>query len=100
MAKAEQRAPQAAGANRRQALIAGLAVAAIGLHLLLRFGEQTGTAVGGFPVQELPLILCLIFGGLPLVGDLLIKLRRREFGSDLLARISHQENGIGLPCVS
>ncbi len=38
-----------------------------------------------------PIILCilaLILGGIPLVIDLLIKLFKREFGSDLLAGIS------------
>ncbi|WP_236622273.1 heavy metal translocating P-type ATPase [Novipirellula maiorica] len=39
-------------------------------------------------VAELPLLIALVFGGIPLVWELLVKLFRREFGSDLLAGIS------------
>ena len=80
--------PQGFGVSRRQGLIAGMAVAVIGLHLLLRFGVRPVAAVGGLRLDELPLILCLVFGGLPLVRDLLVKLLCREFGSDLLAGLS------------
>ncbi|MGE5755285.1 MAG: heavy metal translocating P-type ATPase [Planctomycetaceae bacterium] len=76
------------GASRRQALIAGFALAAIGLHLLLRFGGNAETSIGGPTTDQVPLVLCLVFGGVPLVGDLLVKLLRREFGSDLLAGLS------------
>jgi len=54
----------------------------------LRFGARTTAAIGVIPLHELPLIFCLIFGGLPLLGDLVIKMLRREFGSDLLAGLS------------
>ncbi|HMB02873.1 MAG TPA: HAD-IC family P-type ATPase, partial [Isosphaeraceae bacterium] len=76
------------GASRRQALIAGFALAAIGLHLLLRFGGNAETSIGGPTTDQVPLVLCLVLGGVPLVGDLLVKLLRREFGSDLLAGLS------------
>ena len=47
------------------------------------------TAEGyGVPLHEIPLIATLVFGGLPLVFELIVKLVRREFGSDLLAGIS------------
>jgi heavy metal translocating P-type ATPase len=65
-----------------------LALAAVVLHLLLRHGVPTAAAVGGFSVDQLPLIVCLAVGGLPLLIDLIVKLLRREFGSDLLAGLS------------
>src|SRR5262249_5506207 len=76
------------GTNRKQALIAGLTMTAIGLHLGLRFGLRTPAAVGGLPLHQLPLILSLVLGGTPLLLDLLAKLLPREFGSDLLAGVS------------
>jgi heavy metal translocating P-type ATPase len=77
-----------AGVNRKREVIAGCTVAAIGLSLLLRFGARLDGEVYGLPLHELPLITTLVFGGFPLVLDLLVKLLRREFGSDLLAGIS------------
>ncbi len=65
-------------AARKQSLIAVLALAAIALHLLLRRS----------PWSPWPLWAALLFGGGPLVYDLLRKLARRQFGSDLLAGIS------------
>ena len=64
-------------------LIAALAVAGILLHLLLRFGFRTSMATA-----QLPLLLTLVLGGVPLVYELLKKLLRRDLGSDLLAGIS------------
>jgi heavy metal translocating P-type ATPase len=40
------------------------------------------------PVAQIPLLITLVVGGGPLVAELLQKLVRREFGSDLLAGIS------------
>ena len=88
MTAAESRADPGPGGNRGRGLIAGLALAAVVLHLLLRHGVPTAAAVGGFPVDQLPLIVCLAVGGLPLLIDLIVKLLRREFGSDLLAGLS------------
>ncbi len=42
----------------------------------------------GLALDELPLVLMLIVGGVPLVGDLALKLATGRFGSDLLAGIS------------
>ncbi len=79
----------------REARIAGLALVAIGAHLVLRFGfsrlgsavvwEGGGTAIHGF---DFPLLAALALGGAPLVWTLLRQALRREFGSDLLAGIS------------
>ena len=88
MTSAESRDDPGPGGNRGRGLIAGLALAAVVLHLLLRHGVPTAAAVGGFPIDQLPLIVCLAVGGLPLLIDLIVKLLRREFGSDLLAGLS------------
>ncbi len=63
--------------------IAGFALAMIGLYLVLHFGFRTDPRV-----YRLPLFATLAVGGLPLIFELLQKLWRREFGSDLLAGIS------------
>jgi heavy metal translocating P-type ATPase len=68
--------------------IAVITVVAIGLHLVLRYGWQMAGEIGALPLDQLPLAVALTVGGLPLVLTLLIKLARREFGSDLLAGIS------------
>jgi heavy metal translocating P-type ATPase len=75
-------------ASRKQTAIALLAVAAIVVHLLLRYALLLDSEIHFLPVYNLPLIVALVLGGIPLVVDLLIKLVRREFGSDLLAGIS------------
>jgi len=71
------------GQFRRDVLIAAVATAGIGAHLLLRFvfGSR-GLAL------DLPLYVVLVFGGLPLVFRLIQKGLAGEFGSDLLAGIS------------
>src|SRR3970040_1448554 len=75
--------PQNAMIRRKQAAIAVLALVAIAVHLVLRFGTSVS-----LPVQNSPLCVALALGGVPLVWELLVKLLRREFGSDLLAGIS------------
>lgn len=67
----------------KESVIALFAVIGISLHLLLRFG----TALPDMQAT-IPLYAVLAFGGVPLVFDLLVKLFRREFGSDLLAGLS------------
>ncbi|MEO8268285.1 MAG: heavy metal translocating P-type ATPase [Aureliella sp.] len=49
----------------------------------MRFGVQTTVAI-----SDLPLLATLVIGGLPMLYDLLRKLLKREFGSDLLGGIS------------
>jgi hypothetical protein len=66
--------------SRRTSVIASFSVAAILLHLILRFGLTTRGA-------EIPLLTTLALGGTPLVFELVRKLFRREFGSDLLTGI-------------
>jgi cation transport ATPase len=75
------------GTNRVQGLIAVLALAAIVVHLLLRFavGPTFQTAIRS---ANWPLLLALILGGGPLLWGLAVKLVHGEFGSDLLAGLS------------
>jgi heavy metal translocating P-type ATPase len=75
-------------ANRKQALIAVLALAAIAGHLLLRFAFRTDATVFGLAAIDLPLMIALVLGGVPLLLELLLKLARREFGSDMLAGLA------------
>lgn len=79
---------QVTATSRRQSLIAVFTLAAIALHLVLRLGGIAAGEIGGVLAYELPLVVCLICGGIPLVANLLTKLFRVEFGSDLLAGIS------------
>ena len=69
--------------NHRTTVIATLSLAAIFLHLLLRFAFHSAPAT-----FRIPLLATLVLGGLPLLYDLLRKLWKREFGSDLLGGIS------------
>jgi cation transport ATPase len=62
--------------------IAAGAIVAIGLHIALRVAEANTFAT------LLPLYAVLIFGGIPLTYELVIKAAHRQFGSDLLAGIS------------
>ncbi len=80
--------PRPASRESGSSVIAVVAVMAIAVHLLLRFGIQTEAAFQDFPLHQLPLIAALLFGGVPLIFELLVKVVRREFGSDLLAGIS------------
>lgn len=64
-------------------LIALLALAAIFLHLALRFLSDVSAIV-----RQAPLIVALLAGGVPLIVRLTRKLFQREFGSDHLAGIS------------
>jgi heavy metal translocating P-type ATPase len=67
----------------KELYIAALALAAIGLHLVLRYAAGASGASA-----EWPLYVALAVGGVPLVLELALKTLRREFGSDLLAGIS------------
>ena len=63
--------------------IAIAAIAGISCHLVLRFLLKSSQFT-----YDIPLFAALILGGAPLVYGLLLKVFRREFGSDLLAGIS------------
>src|SRR6187549_2697757 len=67
---------------RKTTVIAALSVTAILAHLALRFGFRAT------PTSQIPLLITLAIGGVPLLYDLLRKLLKREFGSDLLGGIS------------
>jgi heavy metal translocating P-type ATPase len=69
--------------HRKTTVIAALSIAAILLHLVLRFGFRSAPGI-----YQIPLLVTLVLGGLPLLYDLLRKLLKREFGSDLLGGIS------------
>jgi heavy metal translocating P-type ATPase len=69
--------------HRKTTVIAVLSIVAILLHLVLRFGFHTTPGT-----YQFPLLATLALGGLPLLYDLLRKLLKREFGSDLLGGIS------------
>ena len=69
--------------HRKTAIIAAFSIVAILVHLVLRFGLHTGPGT-----YRIPLLVTLVLGGLPLLYDLLRKLLKREFGSDLLGGIS------------
>jgi len=85
MAAEDSRTPTT---SRTQALVAALALAAITAHLLLRYASGVEGTTFGFQDDDLPLLAALLLGGTPLVLGLLLKVLRREFGSDLLAGIS------------
>ena len=69
--------------RRRTTIITALSIAAILLHLVLRFAFHSTSSI-----YQIPLIAILVIGGLPLVFDLSGKLLKRKFGSDLLGGIS------------
>src|SRR6202049_496882 len=69
--------------HRKTTVIAALSIVAILLYLVLRFGFHTTPRT-----YQIPLLARLVLGGLPLLYDLLRKLLKREFGSDLLSGIS------------
>jgi heavy metal translocating P-type ATPase len=69
--------------RRRTTVIAAFTLTAIVAHAVLRFAVHAGPAA-----RQIPLLAALALGGIPLVLELLRKVLRREFGSDLLAGIS------------
>ena len=71
----------------QELVIAAIALVAIGIHLILRFGVEISGTVFGFPLQTIPLLFALACSA-PLVCGLVIHLSRLEFSSDLLAGIS------------
>ena len=69
--------------ERKTTVIAVLSIIGIALHLVLHFGFRLTAAT--YPV---PLLVTLSVGGIPLLYDLLRKLRKGDWGSDLLGGIS------------
>lgn len=67
----------------KETYIAGFTLVAIVLHLVLRYALR-------FPAltHNSPLFAALLVGGIPMVWELLKKLAKRQFGSDLLAGVS------------
>lgn len=78
-----ERGADAPGWKSRETLIALFTIVMIAAHLALRFGVGASQTL-----QHAPLWLVFVLGGVPLVWDLLVKMARRQFGSDLLAGIS------------
>jgi heavy metal translocating P-type ATPase len=68
--------------------IAALALAAIAVHLVMRFAVQSPREFLGQSWATWPLLAALILGGMPLVFGLARGFFRWEFSSDLLAGIS------------
>jgi heavy metal translocating P-type ATPase len=80
------RTPEAAGGWESR--IAYLALVGLALHLALRFGLRLPMQGNPLALPDVPLVVVLALGGVPLVTTLPVKLVRMEFGSDLLAGIS------------
>ncbi len=68
--------------SRRMIVIAAVALTGIALHLILRYGMHREAQ--SYPI---PLWIVLVFGGIPLFYELLKKVAKFEFGSELLAGI-------------
>ena len=69
--------------RRRSTIIAAVSVVAIFVHLLQRFAFHASASA-----YDLPLLATLVLGGVPLVFELLRKVLKRDFGSDLLGGIA------------
>jgi len=67
----------------REVYISGLAAIAIAAHLTLRYAFHAP-----LPVSNLPLILALLGGGIPLIVQLTRSMAAGNFGADLLAGTS------------
>jgi heavy metal translocating P-type ATPase len=72
----------------KDAAIAAVALVAIGVHLALGWAGPRGPWPGGTDPANIPLLVALGIGGVPLVLALAARLVRRDFSSDLLAGIS------------
>jgi len=75
--------PKPGFAPSKETYIAGFTLAAILLHVVLKYALH-------FPAlnANLSLFAALLIGGVPMLWELLKKLFKREFGSDLLAGVS------------
>ena len=59
----------------KEVIIAAIALVAIAIHLILRFGVATTGTVFGFESQAIPLLVALTCG-IPLVFNLVLHLSR------------------------
>ena len=71
----------------KEVVIALIALVAIGIHLIMRYGFRYTGIIYGVKFHELPLLIALCCGA-PLVMGLFSKLIHFQFSSDLLAGIS------------
>jgi heavy metal translocating P-type ATPase len=71
----------------KEIVIAAVAMVAIVIHVVLRFGVKPSGALFGFATPDVPLLIALVCSA-PLLIGLLLHLGRLEFSSDLLAGIS------------
>jgi len=69
--------------TRKSVVIAILAVIAIATHVVLKYWCKTGANL-----HQMPLIIVLGLGGLPILIDLLKNLWKRQMGADLLGGLS------------
>lgn len=83
-----RRSPAADALRSREAQIGVLAIAAILIHVVLRYGLTADGGLWNIAWRDIPLLLALIIGGVPLVLGLASRAVRGEFSSDLLAGIS------------
>ena len=68
-----------------RAILAVTLIAMAG-HFVLMWGAPE--QIGAFRTADIPLFILFVLGGLPILGQLAIKLLRREMGADFLAAIS------------
>jgi heavy metal translocating P-type ATPase len=68
-------------------MIAGIAIAGIIAHVVMKYGLQVSGHFAGIERSNLPLVAVLV-AGIPLVFHLLVNVARMEFSSDVLAGIS------------
>ena len=71
----------------KEVIIALISIAAIGVHLAIRFGVKPLGMLLGFQPQDVPLLIALVCGT-PLLVWIVAKLVRLDITSDLLAGIS------------
>ena len=69
--------------KKKNSWVAIVTIFSIASYFLFRFALQTDKQI-----YNLPLLIVLLTGGIPLLYELVRKLLRREFGSDFLAGIS------------
>jgi heavy metal translocating P-type ATPase len=69
--------------DRADTAIAFLAIAGIGLHLMFRFSSQVNARS-----SQVPLVIVLVAGGIPLVARLTWETLRGQFGADHLAGVA------------